>query len=134
MYMLLPVACLCTRDRGCTLFVDRRRRRLECPRRPRVTSRLVDALKAMDSQLATRTENMAITSSFGDLGVVLNAPTIKRDGLITCIGYYLHLSHAHLGFSYVILINAYVVNHYTCTGTCIYLSRSTRVPYLSYLF
>ena len=82
----------------------------------------------MDSQLATRTEDVAITSSFGDLGVVLNAPTNKRVGLITCIGYYLHLSH--LGLSYVILINAYVVNHYTCTG--IYLS--TRVPYLSYLF
>jgi len=50
----------------------------------RVTSRLVDALKAMDSQLATRAENMAITSSFGDLGVVLNAPTTnKRVGLIT---------------------------------------------------
>ena len=63
------------------------------------------------SQLATRAENtcMAITSSFGDLGVVLNAPTSKRDGLITCIGYYLHSSH--LGLSHVILINAYVVNH-----------------------
>ena len=71
---LLPVACLYiqVRDRGCTLFVDQGRRRLEYPRRPRVTSRLVDALKAMDSQPVTRAENMAITSSFGDLGVVLN--------------------------------------------------------------
>ena len=58
-----------------------------------VTLRLVDALKAMGSQLVTQAENMVITcrstSSFGDLGVVLNAPTNKRDGLITCIiGYY----------------------------------------------
>ena len=29
---------------------------------------------------------MAITSSFGDLGVVLNAPTNRRDGLITSSG------------------------------------------------
>ena len=63
-----------------------RRRRLECQRKPRVTSRLDDALKATDSQLATRVENMAITSSFGDLGVVLNAPTNRRDGLITSSG------------------------------------------------
>ena len=51
---------------------------------------------------------MAITSSFVDLGVVLNAPTSKREGLITCIGHYLHLFHAHLGLSHVILINAYM--------------------------
>ena len=43
--------------------------------------RLVDAPKAMDSQLVIRAENMAITSSFVGLGVVLNAPTSKRVGL-----------------------------------------------------
>ena len=48
---------------------------------------------------------MAITSSFGDLGVVLNAPTNRRDGLITSSGItvpYMHLSH--LGLLHVILI------------------------------
>ena len=57
---------------------------------------------------------MAITSSFGDLGVVLNAPTNRRHGLITCIGYYMHLHVSRLGLLHVILINAYVVNHFTC--------------------
>ncbi len=62
---------------------------------------------------------MAITSSFGDLGVVLNAPTSKRDGLIT----YIHVSSgttvlAFISFGIItrpaLLINAYVdlVNHF----------------------
>ena len=64
--------------------------------------RLVDAPKAMDSQLATRAENMAIASSFGDLGVVLNAPTgtSKWDGLITCIGYDTTCIHLMLNWDY----------------------------------
>ena len=51
---------------------------------------------------------MATTSSFGDLGVVLNAPTNRRYGLLTSSGItciYL----VHLGLLHVILINAYVV-------------------------
>ena len=46
---------------------------------------LVDAVKASGSQLVIRAENelniCLLRGNFGDLGVVLNASTNKRDGL-----------------------------------------------------